>query len=209
MGSRHLAAPRTPTAAPSRPEPSTHIVILHAQGDIQHAHLHRLHQSLLHVEQRFSLHLPGDGGAAHPPLSLLRREQVQPRRRNRSEISLSLSPPSNFVSTSCQQLLLLPLLRALISSLANQRAARSCTGSWACAPASSAPVCAPVCEAGEAAPASLPRLPACPQLLLSLGVSSARLGPAGSSPASSTCVALAEPAHCLGDAQQVLPAAGL
>lgn len=35
---------------------ATHVVVLHAQGDIQHAHLERLHQRLLHAEQRLALH---------------------------------------------------------------------------------------------------------------------------------------------------------
>lgn len=126
VGSLLLAAPLTPSVSPSSP-PATHIVILHAQGDIQHAHLHGLHQSLLHVEQRFCLHLPGDGGAAHPPLSLL---SAAPLQRSRSSPGgetdrRSLSPRpilSAHLANSCLS------YEVFISSLANQR---SCTGSCA------------------------------------------------------------------------------
>lgn len=60
-------------------------------------------------------------------LPLLRRSSPRSRSSPGGETERRSPSPADFVSASCQQLLL-PLLRALVSSVANQRAARSCTG---------------------------------------------------------------------------------
>lgn len=70
------------------------------------------------------------------------------------------------------------------------------------------PLPRPPGEAALGRPAPAPCLP--PSFsFLSRGDLGAASAPPGAPRASWTCVALAKPAHCLGDAQQVLPAAAV
>lgn len=114
--------PSTCARTHSRHHITTHIVVLHTQGDIQHAHLEGLHQSLLHVEQSFGLHLPVAGvGGTEPPLPPV--PNCPPAKSSPAAERWQLPPPRSalpaHLANSCCVVLQLKWSRFL--PVANQR----------------------------------------------------------------------------------------